>query len=217
MQEDALAAICALPNDWHGAGTVSNRVLEAIARYCEGGLSHSVETGTGRTTLLISHLSRDHTVFAKQDRGDGDSFDRVHASPLFVPDAVRFVEGPTQITVPRHEFTDQLDFAMLDGPHGFPFPFVEYCYIYPHVAPNGLLIVDDIQIRSIKVMLDIIREDSMWNLVEVVGQTAFLRRTDAPTLDPLGDGWWLQGYNRRRRRLRDLAPGWTKKIWHRLH
>jgi len=24
------------------------------------------------------------------------------------------------------------------------------------------------------------------------------RRTDAPVFDPLGDGWWLQDYNRRR-------------------
>jgi hypothetical protein len=217
MQEETLAAICALPDRWHGAGTVSDEVLVAIARRCAGGLAHSVETGTGRTTLLLSHLSRDHTVFTKQDRGDGDSLDRVRASSLFKPEAVRFVEGPTQVTVPRHDFTQRFDFAMLDGPHGFPFPFVEYCYIYPHIAPQGLLVVDDIQIKTIGVMLDILKKDAMWQFLEVVGQTAFLRRTDAPTLDPLDDGWWSQGYNRPNRRLRDFAPGWAKRAWHRLH
>jgi hypothetical protein len=45
-------------------------------------------------------------------------------------------------------------------------------------------------------MLDIVRADDMFDLMETVRDTAFLRRTDAPTLDPFGDGWWLQGYNR---------------------
>jgi len=216
VERETLTAICALPNDWHGAGTVSDAVLVAIARRCAGGLNHSVETGTGRTTLLLSHLSRDHTVFTKQDRGDGDSLDRVRASSLFAPDAVQFVEGPTQVTVPRYAFTERFDFAMLDGPHGFPFPYVEYCYIYPHITSEGLLVVDDVQIPTIRVMVDILRQDPMWRLLEVVGQTAFLQRTDAPTVDPLDDGWWLQGYNRRKRRLRDLLPPWVKRTWHRL-
>lgn len=216
MEKETLAAICALPNDWHGAGTVSDVVLVAIARRCAGDLTHSVETGTGRTTLLLSHLSRDHTVFTKQDRGNGDSLDRVRASWLLAPDAVRFVEGPTQITVPRHAFAERFEFAMLDGPHAFPFPYVEYCYIYPHIAPEGLLVVDDVQIPTIRVMVDILRQDPMWRLLEVVGQTAFLQRTDAPTVDPLEDGWSLQGYNRRKARLRDLLPPVVKRAWHRL-
>ncbi|MGA3030001.1 MAG: class I SAM-dependent methyltransferase [Candidatus Limnocylindrales bacterium] len=216
MEKETLAAICALPNDWHGAGTVSDAVLVAISRRCSGGLTHSVETGTGRTTLLLSHLSRDHTVFTKQDRGDGDSLDRVRASSLFVPAAVRFVEGPTQITVPRYAFSERFEFALLDGPHGFPFPYVEYCYIYPHIAPEGLLVVDDVQIPTIRVLVDILRQDPMWQLREIVGQTAFLQRTDAPTVNPLEDGWQLQGYNRPKRRLRDLLPPAVKQALRRL-
>jgi len=216
VEKETLAAICALPNNWHGAGTVSDAVLVAIASHCAGGLTHSVETGTGRTTLLLSHLSRDHTVFTKQDRGDGDSLDRVRASSLFAPDAVRFVEGPTQVTVPRYEFTEQFEFAMLDGPHAFPFPYVEYCYIYPFIATGGLLIVDDVQIPTIRVLADILRKDAMWRLLEVIGQTAFLQRTDAPTTDPLADGWESQGYNHRRRRLRELLPPVVKRTWHRF-
>jgi hypothetical protein len=216
VDKEILAAICALPNDWHGAGTVSDAVLVAMANRCAGRLTHSVETGTGRTTLLMSHLSRDHTVFTKQDRGDGNSLDLVRASSLLAPDAVRFIEGPTQLTVPRYAFAEQFEFAMLDGPHGFPFPYVEYCYIYPHIASGGLLVVDDVQIRTIGVMVDILRQDSMWRFLEVVGQTAFLQRTNAPTVDPLDDGWWLQGYNRPKRRLRDLLPPGVKQVWHRF-
>jgi hypothetical protein len=36
----------------------------------------------------------------------------------------------------------------------------------------------------------------MFELIQVVERTAFFRRTTAPVLDPFGDGWWLQSYNR---------------------
>ena len=57
--------------------------------------------------------------------------------------------------------------------------------------------IDDINIPTIERMLDIVKADGMFELVEVVeDKLAFLRRTDAPTIDPASDSWWLQGYNR---------------------
>ena len=38
----------------------------------------------------------------------------------------------------------------------------------------------------------------MFEEVECIGSTAVFRRTAAPVFDPLGDGWWLQDYKRRR-------------------
>jgi len=45
-------------------------------------------------------------------------------------------------------------------------------------------------------MFEIIKSESMFELVEKVGNTAFFRRTTSPVHDPLSDGWWLQGYNK---------------------
>ena len=62
---------------------------------------------------------------------------------------------------------------------------------------GGLLLVDDILIPSIRRMFEIIRADEMFELLEVVSSNmAIFRRTSAPRIDPQGDGWWLQGYNR---------------------
>ncbi len=38
----------------------------------------------------------------------------------------------------------------------------------------------------------------MFEKIEFIGSTAMFRRTDEPTFDPLGDGWWEQDFNRRR-------------------
>jgi Methyltransferase domain len=203
-----LPQIAALPDDWHGAGTVSARVLDALHRHAaaRGAIARSVETGTGKTTLLLSHLSRDHTVFTKDDAGDGDSLERVQSSPLLNSDNVRFVVGSTQATLPAHEFGGPVDLAYLDGPHAYPFPDLEYWAVYPHVATGGLLVIDDIQIRTIHNLFAFLSADAMWKLVEVVDDTAFFARTAAPALDPFGEGWWRQGINRRFVR-RHLPPG----------
>ncbi len=176
---------------------MTDPVLRAIAGRCAGGVSHSAETGTGRTTLGPSHLSADHLVFAADDSGaENGSLARVRSSQLFDASNTRFVLGATQLTLPNHSFETSIDFALIDGPHGFPFPALEYYYLYPHIGPGGTLVLDDLQIRSIGDMARVLRADAMWHLDQIVDNAAFFTRTDAPTLDPLGDGWWEQAYNR---------------------
>jgi hypothetical protein len=190
-----LDEIGSLPPDWHFSGTTSNVVLRAITAHAHrlGKIHHSAESGSGKTTLLFSHLSEHHQVFALDC---GESISRVKSSKLFKAENVTFIEGPSQLTLPRHEFRDKLQIALIDGPHGYPFPDLEYYYFYPQICAGGLLLIDDINIPSIGRMFEIIKAEDMFELCEVVHNTAFLRRTEAPLIEPLSDSWWLQGFNR---------------------
>ena len=199
MNDDIAAVIdeiAKLPPDWHGAGSLSPNALRAIARHAEnvGTIQNSMETGAGKTTLLFSHLSSNHIVFALDG---GKSISQVKSSPLFNPTPVTFVEGPTQLTLPHHKFVKNVQIALIDGPHAYPFPDIEYYYFYPLIQEGGLLLVDDIKIPSIRRMFDIIAAEDMFKLVDVIDNNlSIFRRTEAPLIDPQGDGWWLQGYNR---------------------
>lgn len=188
-----LDAISTLPRDFHVAGTVGPQLLRALADM--GPLDRTMETGTGRTTLLLSHLARRHTCFTMDC---GGSLNAVRGSPLLRRDVVEFVEGPTQTTLPRYAFDGPLDLALLDGPHGFPFVQMEYWCVYPHLAKGGLLLVDDIHIPSVRMLFDFLRDEPMFRLRSVVEKTAIFVRTDAPATDPLSGGWQEQGYNARR-------------------
>ena len=191
-----LAEIIEAAPSLHLAGTFSRRTLEALFFHAsQSRISHSAETGSGASTLLFSNLSEHHTVFAV-DEGT-ESVRAVKASSLLRPGIVTFVEGPTQVTLPSHRFEANLQLALIDGPHAYPFPDLEYYYLYQHLDEHALLIVDDIQIRSINNLFEFLVADEMFRLVEVVESTAFFRRTDAPTFSPVGDGWWTQAYNRR--------------------
>lgn len=191
-----LEEIIRLPAGWHGAGSVSPHVLHRIAEFADqlGPLHHTLESGSGRTTLLFSHLSSNHLVFALEG---GGSISQVKASPLFHASHVTFVEGPTQLTLPNFRFTNKVQLALIDGPHGYPFPDLEYYYFYPLIVAGGLLLLDDIKIPSVRRMFDIIRADDMFDLLEIIDRnTAVFRRSNAPLIDPQSDSWWLQGCNR---------------------
>ena len=184
-----------LPQTWHASGPLDDNVLKTLADHCQsyGKIVRSVETGAGKSTLFFSQVSEHHTVFAIDI---GKSLTRVRESDLLKPNVVEFVEGPTQQTVPAYEFKAELDIVLIDGPHGYPFPDLEYYYFYPHIAQGGLLIIDDINIPSIKRMVEIIKCDDMFDCIEVISKTMFLVRTEAPLFDPLADGWWDQQYNK---------------------
>jgi hypothetical protein len=170
--------------------------LEALARHAAiRRIRHSVETGAGKSTLLLSHLSEEHLVFAIDA---GESLSKAADSSLLKRENVHFVDGPSQHTLMTHRFTKPLQLAFIDGPHGYPFPDMEYWKLYPHLEPGGLLVVDDIHIPTIRRLFDFIREDDMFRLLETVGKTAFFERTNAPTFSPIEDGWWLQKFNTRR-------------------
>jgi hypothetical protein len=191
--DDVRAKILEVRANLHGAGTVSAEALDAIARHASSRtFQHSAETGCGATTLLLSHLSAHHTVFALDI---GGSIAHVRRSPLLRKGVVSFVEGPSQCTLPEHHFPEKLQLALIDGPHAYPFPDLEYYYLYPHLEEGALLILDDIQIRSVHNLFAFLREDAMFRLDEVVRTTAFFTRTNAPVFDPWGDNWHHQRYN----------------------
>ena len=133
IQDNVLDLIAELPHDWHRAGSLSMNVLAAMVRLTGGHVARSVETGAGKSTLLLSHLSDRHTVFAVDG---GDSVKVTLASELLNRDHIEFVDGPTQRTLLDYDFTDPLDFVLIDGPHGYPFPELEYLGVL-QAHPDG--------------------------------------------------------------------------------
>jgi predicted O-methyltransferase YrrM len=184
----------------HVAGSFATSVLRRLEELLPADIQNTVETGCGKSTIMFSNVSPHHTVFTLDDRnhGDNSSINFYETCELTKLDRVHVVFGPTQLTLPAYKEFKPYDVVLIDGPHGFPFPEIEYYYFYPHLREGGLLILDDTHIPTIGRLADVVAEDAMFELVELVSQTAVFRRTDAPTFDPLGDSWWTQQFNRRR-------------------
>ena len=184
----------------HGAGSIPLRTLLRIEQLLPPTSIRSAETGCGKSTIFFSRISEKHTAFCLDDRDSEDASSVAYFMncPATRMETIETVFGPTQATLPTYKDHVPYDLVLIDGPHGFPFPEIEYYFFYPHLKPNGLLVIDDIHIPTIGRLADFISEDQMFQKVEYIGATAVFRRTEAPVFDPFGDGWWLQDYNRRR-------------------
>jgi hypothetical protein len=187
-------------NKSHVAGAFPSSVLRRLEELMPQKMKATAETGCGKSTILFSNLSSSHTVFCIDDtkEKDNSSINFFKKCPLTKLKGVELVLGPTQVTLPQYKKYKSYDAVLIDGPHGFPFPELEYYYFYPRMKPGGILIIDDVHIATIGRLADFINEDPMFEFVELVSTTAVFQRTDAPTFNPLGDGWWEQNFNRRR-------------------
>src|SRR4051794_10532096 len=83
--------------DTHRSGTLGIDVIAAIERLCGGGLNSSVETGCGKSTILLSNLARCHLAFTLDDR-EWDESSVKYFTNCFVSkqDRCTFIFGPTQ-------------------------------------------------------------------------------------------------------------------------
>lgn len=164
------------------------KALDRLAEVLEEQpLTATAETGCGASTTVFANYSPHHAVFAFNHDG---VFEKVRTP------SVEFVEGSTQLTLPKYDFQKPLDVVLLDGPHAFPFCELEYYYFYQRIRQGGVLILDDIQIPTVHRMFNIVRSDAMWELESVIHRTAFLRRTDADLFPPHGDNWDWQAINK---------------------
>ncbi|MGD1074170.1 MAG: class I SAM-dependent methyltransferase [Bryobacteraceae bacterium] len=175
---------------FHPWDAMSPMALSAILK--RGPFRSTVETGCGGSTIVLSHASDRHMAFAIDGKDRTISELRKHSD--LRTGKVTFVEGETKDTLPPYRFESELDLVLLDGPHAYPLPQIEFAYLFPWIRVGGWLVVDDIQIPSVYEIFDFLRKESPVVLEEVVVRTAFFRRTGAAEHSP--DGWARQGINR---------------------
>jgi hypothetical protein len=177
---------------FHPWDAMAPAALGAIAR--RGPFHLSAETGCGGSTIVLSHISKRHLAFAIE--GENRTITGLRQRGDMQAPSVTFVEGETKNTLPRYPFEAALDFVLLDGPHAYPWPQLEYAYLFPHLRPGGWLAMDDIQIPSVHELFRFLRKEPTVVLEDVVVRTAFFRRVQSSSA-PSPDGWSTQGINRR--------------------
>ncbi len=156
-----------------------------------GPLRSSVETGCGGSTIVLSHASENHIAFAIE--GENRTITELRKQKDLRNENVTFVEGETKETLPGYRFEGEIDLVVLDGPHAYPQPQIEFAYLFPHIKLGGWLVVDDIQIPSVFELFRFLKKESSVVLEEVTVRTAFFRRIKV--VDPGPDGWATQGMN----------------------
>jgi hypothetical protein len=184
----------------HRAGTLAaeplTRIEQILSTHFAGKKVRSAETGCGASTVLFAHYGAEHHVYAYDDTiYPNSSVNFAKTFKSFNDAKVTWHFGPTQHTLVQSPPSGKFDMVLIDGPHGYPWPEFEYAFFYHLLNEDGILVIDDIHIPTIRNMFTFLLEDDMFFLDSVVLTTAFFRRTSMPTFPPDGDHWWMQRYN----------------------
>jgi len=82
---------------------------------------------------------------------------------------------------------DQVDFALIDGGHGWPTVFVDFCYAYATLRSGGYMMIDDIQIHAVKKLARFITKSWQFELVaDLQKSLIFRKKVDQTSMGDFG-------------------------------
>lgn len=154
------------------AWDISQEVLSLIAREVRPGMA-TLETGAGQSTLAFLEAGADHHAVTPS-ASEIAAIASAAAARGLDPDRLSLHEGCSQDILPG--LTGDLDFALIDGGHGFPIPAIDWAYIAPRIKPGGMLVIDDVDLWTGRMILDFMKADPAFRLEGVLrGRTAAFR------------------------------------------
>lgn len=148
------------PANWHS----NESLLAAIEKIAQPGML-TLETGAGYSTVIFAlkeckHISitpsREQTelisTYVEQNKGSMQN--------------VEFRIGSSTEILPAID-KKNLDVVFVDGAHRFPFPILDWFYGTNALKQNGYLIIDDVDIVSCYMLVQFMKTDPHWRVVEV--------------------------------------------------
>jgi len=175
---------------WNTGGFQADQ-LATLYRFLKENLPSSpmlLETGAGNSTICLLFLSPARLVSITPEP---ELLDRIrsycagNSIPIASLDAR--VSG-SEWTLPQMalEMRDQppcFDFALIDGCHNWPMVFVDFCYSNYMLKPGGFIMIDDVNLHSVKELARMLSEHPDFHLeLDLKNSLIFRRISNCRTL-----------------------------------
>jgi hypothetical protein len=178
-------------------GPVSWAVKPDVIRYLAevvNGDHLTLETGVGHTTIALAGLAKHHVCITfpdPQSIGRTQSYlDRVG-----IPRAkVTFLLGSSDTVLPGLCLPQRVDFAFIDGCHGYPFPALDWHFTDLNLKVGGIVGFDNTEIKSVQNHCAFLEQNGSYRLVKRIIQprccTSFFTKLKDEERE-----WIFQAYN----------------------
>jgi hypothetical protein len=193
-----------------GAGNPANYGIDPLLvpylrEYVRPG-GNTMETGSGISTIVFLLLGACHSSVTP----NGDEAERIlgycreHGIPTktYTPIVAR-----SELALPALADEPRLEVALVDGNHAFPVPCLDWFYLTRILKQGGVMIVDDIQLWSGKILADFLCAEDPWQRLARTPRFAVYRLLATPD-ETLGRWWGQQPYVIRHSR--------SGRLWNRL-
>ena len=144
-----------------------------------------IETGAGLSTLLFLCMSTEPVVSIAPDSGLFDRIAQEARRRGVKADHLEAHVGYSELVLPQLMGDGRrFNVAFIDGGHGWPTVFVDFCYMNAMLDKSGLLFLDDLQLHSVQQLNLLLLEQPGFEEVRNLGgkMAAFRKTTDAPFL-----------------------------------
>jgi hypothetical protein len=135
----------------------------------------TLETGAGASTIVFAASGADHDVVTP----DPDEERRIRSAcdeRGIDASRVRFHIGRSHDVLTDLAKSD-LDLALVDGAHGFPYPILDWWQLAPRVKVGGRMLLDDAYLPSVAAIVDYVHASDAWALEPPISfRTACIRK-----------------------------------------
>ena len=178
--------------DWKDGG-FSTYHLEKIYDFCRkhGPVSPTVlETGAGNSTVCFLHLEPARLISIALEQPLFDRVTEYCRVNAISTDPLQIHVGGSEWALPAlasNQDHPRLDFALIDGCHGYPMVAIDFFYINTMLRKGGFLLIDDIRLHSVAELFRLLScQTEDFRLAANLGKLQiFEKLTDASQL-----GWW---------------------------
>jgi predicted O-methyltransferase YrrM len=149
--------------------------------------SKTLETGCGQSTILFA-MKGAHHICINPWQSEVDRIKDYCVRHGIPTDRLDFRVDLSVNVLPKIA-DDQLDFALIDGAHSFPNPFIDWYFISSQLKTGGILLVDDIRIWTGRVLKDFLLGEPEWKLIGLFEENTavFLKQHDYRTTKDWGE------------------------------
>jgi predicted O-methyltransferase YrrM len=165
-----------------------------MARFLDSSLGPgavTLETGTGLSTIVILRRGVARHISVTPYAAEFEAVRAYCASAGIPTGAWQPVTASSLDWLPSATLP-ALDLVLIDGAHAFPAPFVDWCYTAGSLRVGGLVVVDDLQLVTARILADFLRADERWDEVRRDHRFAAYRKRVHPIRDErdwLGQAW----------------------------
>ena len=135
---------------------------------------NTLETGAGVSTIVFALKGSNHICITPDEREVTNvrAFCSQHGIPL---ESVTFINERSEYALPKLDL-HSIDFALIDGLHAFPTPFIDWYYIANAMSVGGIVLVDDLHIWTCELLAEFLHTDENWQVVRESLSAAIFRK-----------------------------------------
>jgi predicted O-methyltransferase YrrM len=156
----------------------------------------TIEIGGGQSTVVFAGAVARH-VCVNPDRTANELVREFLEQHGLWRDNVEFLGEPSDIALPSLDVPDGFDVALMDGNHSFPFPMLDWHYIDRHLGRGSVLVVDNVEINTVRMLTAYLDGEPAYQLRERVrGSHRYDCYIYEKVRDRVVSGWGAQAINR---------------------